>query len=324
MNATRRRSLLSITALLGAALTNIAGAQDFPSKPITLVVPFAPGGPADVVARALGERLTASMGKPVVIDNRAGAAGNIGALAVVRAPADGYTLLLTLDSSLTANAELYGKRMGFDPATELKPIATLGRYDQMLAVNPKTGITTMAQFVDAARKGMNYASAGIGSPGHLTMEGLQVLLKSKLNPGPSTGAAPAVTDLLGGQVETAFVVTPAVAQYVKSGQLTALAVSGRKRSALAPDVPTIAEAGYAGAGAEFAYVLLAPAALPLPLLRQLSGETQKALTTGDLADKFAQMDVTVVKNTPDEAAAELAKTRARWADVIKTQNIKAE
>lgn len=324
MRIDRRRAALALAFAAAGSLCSPAFAQDYPAKSITIVVPFAAGGPADALARALGERFQADLGRTVIIDNRPGATGNIGAQAVVRAPADGYTLLYTLDATLTANPELYGKRMGFDPEKDLTAVATIGRFDQLLAVNSKTGIKTMAQFVEASRKGLNYSSAGIGSPGHLTMEGLASYIHSNLNHVPYKGAAPATLALVSGEVDTSFIVTPALAQYVKDGRLTAMAVSGRKRSPLLPDVPTIAEAGYPGAAAEFSFVLMAPAGLPAPILATLSKETHKALGAPEVVAKLKQMDTAPVIDTPEQAAAELKKTRAHWAKVIKDRHFQAE
>lgn len=208
----RRMTLvLAVTAL--APLASVAQAPAFPSKPITLVVPFPAGGPNDILARAIAERVGPALKQTIIVDNRAGATGNIGAQAVARAAADGHTLLLTLDTSITANPELYGKRMGYDPDRDLKPVTTLGRFSQMLVVNPTSKIADYKQFVEAARKDLNYASAGNASPGHLTMESLQSLIGGRLNHIPYRGNAPAVTDLLGGQVPAGFVATPSVAQH---------------------------------------------------------------------------------------------------------------
>lgn len=177
-------ALLGACALAGAAAVS---AQSYPTKPIQIVVPFPPGGPNDILARAIGQELATSLKQPVIIDNRAGATGNIGAQVVARAAPDGYTLLITLDSSITANPAIYGKRMGFDAERDLRPVAMLASFNQMLVVNPSAGVANFKQFVDAAKKGLNYASAGNASPGHLTMEALQSLIGSQLNHIPYRG-----------------------------------------------------------------------------------------------------------------------------------------
>lgn len=299
-------------------------AQSYPSKPITIVVPFPPGGPNDIIARTIGEQVTAQFKQPVIIDNRAGATGNIGAQAVAKATPDGHTLLMTLDTSITANPDMYGKRMGFDPQKDLRPIATLARFSQMLVVNPNTGITSFKQFVDAAKKGVNYASAGNGSPGHLTMEALQSLIGGRLDHIAYRGNAPAVVDLLGGQVPAGFVATSSVTSHVASGKLIGLAVSGTKRSNAAPKVPTLTELGYGGGTTEFAYVLLAPASTPEPVVQLLNTEMRRILALPSVGEKLRALDIEPLGSTAQQAAADLAAGRLRWSKIIKERKIEAE
>ena len=325
MNAVPRRTAIAFALSALAALAPChAQAQSYPSKPVTIVVPFPPGGPNDILARAVAERLGPALKQTIIVDNRSGATGNIGAQAVARAPADGHTLLLTLDTTITANPALYGKRMGYDPERDLRPVATLARFSQMLVVGPATGITQFKQFVEAAKKGINYASAGNASPGHLTMEALQSLIGGQLNHIPYRGNAPAVVDLLGGQVQAAFVATPSVAQHAASGKLTALAVSGARRSPLAPNVPTVAELGYPAATTEFSYVLLAPAATPEAIVQQLSAEVRKALADEGVAAKLRAMDIEPTGTTAQQAAADLKAGRERWTKVIKERGIQPD
>lgn len=320
---TRRAGMALVAAALAVG-GPAALAQSFPTKPVTIVVPFPAGGPNDILARTLGERLAAQMKQPFIVENKAGATGNIGALAVTKAAADGHTLLLTLDTGITANPELYGKRMGFDPERALRPVATVARFSQMLVTSSASQITTFRQFVDSARKGLNYASAGNASPGHLTTEALQSLIQGNLNHIAYRGNAPAVIDLLGGQVEAGFMATPSVAQHVSAGKLTALAVSGSKRSPLAPSVPTIAELGHPAGTTEFGYVLLAPAATPEAVVQQLNAEVRTALASPALRDKLKALDIEPVGSTPQEAADELSAGRARWSKVIRERGIKAD
>lgn len=314
-------ALLGACALVGAGTVS---AQSYPTKPIQIVVPFPAGGPNDILARAIGQELATSLKQPVIIDNRAGATGNIGAQVVARAAPDGYTLLITLDSSITANPTIYGKRMGFDAEHDLRPVARLASFNQMLVVNPSTGITNFKRFVDAAKKGLNYASAGNASPGHLTMEALQSLIGSQLNHIPYRGNAPAVIDLLGGQVETGFVATPAVLQHVASGKLTALAVSGTKRSPLAPNIPTIAELGYPAATSEFGYVLLAPAKTPEAVVQLLNAEVRKALGSESVRARLRVLDIEPAVSSSQEAAASLQTATQKWSKVIKDRKIVGE
>ncbi len=323
----RRRAAAGLAAgalLLAAAAPARAQTAAFPSKPVVIIAAFPAGGPADAVGRAVGEQMAIGLKQPVVIENRSGATGNIAAQAVARAAPDGHTLLLTLDTSLTANPVLYGSRMGLDVERDLLPVSMIGRYGQMLVVNPGSGIADFAQFVEAARKGLSYASAGNASPGHLTMELLQSLIGGQLNHVPYRGAAPAVQDLLGGQVPAAFVVTPSVAPHVASGRLRALAVSGAKRSPLAPTVPTVAELGHPGATTEFGFVLLTPKGTPEPAVALLHAELRKALASAPVQERLRALDVVPVGSTPAETAAALAAGKQRWARVIRERNIQAE
>lgn len=320
---TRRAGLAFFAFTLGL-VGQVAVAQTYPTKPVTIVVPFPAGGPNDMLARTLGERLADQLKQPFIIDNKAGATGNIGAQAVSKAAADGHTLLLTLDTGITANPALYGKRMGFDPERDLRPIATVARFSQMLVTSSTSKITTFKQFVESARKGLNYASAGNASPGHLTTEALQSLIQGNLNHISYRGNAPAVIDLLGGQVEAGFMATPSVAQHVFAGKLTALAVSGSKRSPLAPHVPTMAELGYPAGTTEFGYVLLAPSATPEPVVQMLNAEVRKALASPAVRDKLKTLDIEPVGNTVQQAADELIVGRARWSQVIKERGIQAD
>jgi tripartite-type tricarboxylate transporter receptor subunit TctC len=317
-----RRSLLAATAL--GFLAGAAGAQGWPSKPITLIAPFPAGGPLDVVARGVAEQMSAGLRQTVVVDNRSGATGNIGAQAVARAPADGHTLLMTIDTSLTANAALYGKRMGFDVERDLRPVATVASFSQMLVVNPGSGIQDFKGFIDAARKGLNYASAGNASPGHLTMEALGSLIGGQLNHVPYRGNAPAVTDLLGGQIPAGFVAIPSVAQHVDNGKLKALAVSGSKRSPLAPQVSTVAELGHAGATTDFSFVLMAPAGTPDVVVKRLHEETVRALAQETVAQRLRALDLVPAGAGPEQTATSLRDGRARWARVIQERRITAD
>ncbi|MDZ5456270.1 Bug family tripartite tricarboxylate transporter substrate binding protein [Azohydromonas lata] len=324
MTQASRRRLLAAAALALAAGAVQAQPQAWPSKPITLIAPFPAGGPLDAVARAVAEQLGAGLKQTVVVDNRAGATGNIGAQAVARAPGDGYTLLLTLDTSLTANPALYGKRMGFDAERDLRPVATTASFSQMLVVTPASGIQDFKGFIDQARKGLNYGSAGNASPGHLTMEALGSLIHAQLNHVPYRGNAPAVTDLLGGQIPAGFVAIPSVAQHVSAGRLKALAVSGSKRSPLAPQVPTVEELGLAGATTDFSFVLMAPKGTPDAIVKRLHEETARALAQEGVAQRLRALDMVPVNAGPEQTATLLREGRVRWTRVIQERRITAD
>jgi tripartite-type tricarboxylate transporter receptor subunit TctC len=268
--------------------------------------------------------MSKNLKQPVLVENRSGATGNIGAQAVARAPGDGYTLLLTIDTSLTANPTLYGKRMGFDVERDLRPVAMLASFSQMLVVTPASGIQDFKGFIERARKGLNYGSAGNASPGHLTMEALGSLIDGQLNHVPYRGNAPAVTDLLGGQIPAGFVAIPSVAQHVDSGRLKALAVSGSKRSPLAPQVPTVAELGHPGATTDFSFVLMAPAGTPDAVVKRLHEETARALAQEAVAQRLRALDLVPAAVGPAQTAASLREGRARWARVIQERRITAD
>jgi tripartite-type tricarboxylate transporter receptor subunit TctC len=277
------------------------------------------------MGRAIAERLSDQLKQTFIVVNQAGAGGNLGGKAVVQAPADGYTILLTLDAALAANPTLYGARMGFDPQKDLRPITTIMSFGQTLAVHPSMKVSTMAQFVELARrKDVTYASAGNASTGHLGMELLSSQAKLKMTHVPYKGAAPALNDMVGGQVDAGFLVTPGVAPYAKSGRLVPLAVSSRSRSKLLPQVPTVTEAGYPDATVEFSMVMLVPAKTPDAVVRLLEEQTRKAMSSPQMVKVLADNDYTVVNDTPEQAAARLQATTKRLGDLIRNSDIKAD
>ena len=314
--------------MAGAALCAVAAqgfAQDYPSKTVQLVVPFAAGGPSDALARALGREMAAGLGQTVIVVNQPGAAGNLGGKAAAQAQPDGHTVLFTLDAALTSNPALYGSRMGFDPAKDLRPVTTLVSYGQTLAVHPSLKVSTLPQFLELARKqDLTYASAGNGSTGHLGMALLADIAGLKMTHIPYKGAAPALTDLIGGQVQSGFLVTPGVAPHVKSGRLVALAVSGKKRSGLLPQIPTVTEAGLPGATLEFSMMLMAPAKTPDAIVKRLNDEAHKAMKSASVQKLLKDNDYDAVSDTPEQAAAHLAAMTKQMADLIAKLGIKAD
>ena len=260
-----RRALLAL--LTSAIAFGTAHAQPYPSRPIKLVVPFSAGGPLDVVARAVSDKLAASLKQPLVIENRVGAGGNLGAEIVAKAAPDGYTLLMVLATTLTANPALY-KRLPFDPEKDLRPITLMTNSSQMVVVHPSVPVSTLAEFVAHARhEPLTYAHAGPGSGGHLAMEYFRTVAGFETVQVPYRGNAPLVIDLVAGQVKAGFVSTAGVIQHVRAGRLKGLAISSSKRSPLAPDVPTVAEAGYPDFKVETYFVMSGPAGLPDAIAR---------------------------------------------------------
>ena len=304
--------------VLGLALVALpAAAQSYPSKPVRMVITFPPGGPSEILTRLVAERLQPAFGQPFVIENRVGAGGNIGADAVAKSPADGHTFGVTTDTLFDVNPLVYS-RMPLDPWRDITPVTLLGRFSQMMVCNPKLGVKTLTELLSAAkRERLTYASGGAGVPGHLAAELLLSMTGGQMVHVPYKGPAAAATDVMGGQVNCGFLATPTVLPHVKAGRLTALAVSTAQRSPLAPDVPTAAEAGVAGFDAPFYLVVFAPGGVDPGILKRMSSEFSKALATPELRERAAQMDVTTLGGSPEEATATLRASAAKWDPVVK-------
>jgi tripartite-type tricarboxylate transporter receptor subunit TctC len=312
-------ALLSLAAALVLAMSP-ASAEPYPSRPITLVVPQAAGGTNDIVGRLVGQKLGEVMNNAsVVVDNRPGAGGNIGTQLVARGPKDGYTLLMTISSSQAINPALY-KNPGFDPVKDFKPVGLIGAVPNVLLVNPSFPAKDFNEFLKLARqKGANYqyASAGNGTLNHLLGEMLNSMAGISLQHVPYKGVAPAINDVLGGQLPIVFASLPSALSHVKAGKLRALAVSGDKRSPVLPDVPTIGEAvpGYNGT---LWIGLFAPAGVPADVLATLQDATRKALAAKDLRDKLDQQGVEIAApTTPDQFSKLLQDDLAKWARIVK-------
>ena len=308
---------LTATALLAA---NPATAQTYPSRPITLVVPQAAGGTNDIVGRLVGQKLGEVLNNAsVVVDNRPGAGGNIGTQLVAKGPKDGYTLLMTISSSQAINPALY-KNPGFDPEKDFKPVGLIGAVPNVLLVNPSFPAKNFAEFLKLAReKGANYqyASAGNGTLNHLLGEMLNSMGGISMQHVPYKGVAPAINDVLGGQLPIVFASLPSALAHIKAGKLRALAVSGEKRSPVLPGVPAIAEQvpGYNGT---LWIGLFAPAGVPADVLATLQDATRKALAAKDLRDKLDQQGVEIAAATsPEQFSALLRTDLAKWARIVK-------
>lgn len=305
---------------LGAALALSLGltgawAQGYPDKPVKVVVTTVPG-PLDAFARAILEQVQKRLKQPFVVDNKAGAGGNLGADIVAKAAPDGYTLLFALDTTFTVNPALY-RKMPFDPAKDFVTIAVPVTYSQMLVVNEKVKAGSVAELVKLAKDTkMTYASGGNGSPSHLTMAAFLVAAGIDMTHIPYKGTGASVLDVVGGQVESLFAVGSGVMPHVKSGKLRALAVSSDKRSPVAPDVPTVVEAGYPGFRAGFAYALLAPAGTPDAIVQLLAREVELAMNTPEVKELNRVADYAATGLTQPQAAAWMETSRKHWAEVI--------
>ncbi len=312
------------TLAIGAAATGARAADPYPTRAIRVILPHPPGGPSDMVMRVLAERLTASWKQPVVIENRAGAGGNIGAEAVARAAPDGYTWLVGTDTVTTINPYVYN-RMGWRP-DELQPVTQLTDFTQMLVCTPSLGVRTLAEFVQRARgtPRLSYASGGHAVPGHMAMEMFLAAAGVEMTHVPYKGPAPAMQDVMSGQVPCGFLATPTVWPQVQAGRLTALAISSARRSPVAANVPTVAEAGYPGFDASFTLALWLPRGTPDAVLRTISQEVVTTLRNPDVAARLAAGDQGPIANTPEEATARLAAAARRWGEVARRIDLKLD
>jgi tripartite-type tricarboxylate transporter receptor subunit TctC len=314
-------------ATLGLLLVPLlAAAQSYPSKPVRIVAPFPPGGVADVLARAIQPGLQEALGQQVIIDNKPGAGGNVGADIVAKADPDGHTLLLASAGILTINQFLYGK-MPFDPAKAFAPITVVGDMPNIVVVHPKTGITTLKGLIDKAKAEpgkLNFGSAGNGTTTHLAIVLLEQAAKIKLAHVPYKGAAPAVQDLVAGQIDGLVDNPPLVLGHIRSGAIKALAWAAPQRMAILPDVQTAAEAGLPGFTASSWFALIAPAGTPKEIIARLNAETVKVLKDPKMVESFAGRGVRLVGNSVEEFTAFIPKERTRWGEIVKVSGVKLE
>lgn len=299
-------------------------AQPYPVKPIRFIVPFAPGGTTDIIARLLGNKLTEAFGQQVLVDNRGGAGSMIGTEMAVKSPADGYTIILN-NIGLAINETLYPKRP-YEALKDLAPVSLVGITPNVFVVHPSLPVKSIREFVAfaKARPGqITYASGGIGSSSHLATELFQILSGTRVVHVPYKGAGPGLIDVASGQVDFMINSMPAVMSHVKSGRLRALAVSSAKRSQAAPELPTIAESGVVP-GYDYStwYGLLVPAGTPKPAVARLNGALQKALSSGDLREKLGQQGVETESSTPEKFSEIISADISKWRKIIRDANIK--
>jgi tripartite-type tricarboxylate transporter receptor subunit TctC len=323
-----RRIVLSVAALAAAAaaLPSQSWAQAFPSKPVTLIVPFPAGGTTDIVARLTAQKLSEAWGQPVIVDNRAGAGGNIGSAMVAKAAPDGYTLLMGTVGTHAINASLYEK-MPYDVVKDFTPITNVAAVPNMLVVNPDLPVKTVQELIEYGKKNpgkLNMASSGNGTSIHLSGELFKVMTGVKMEHIPYKGSAPALTDLMGGQVQVMFDNMPSALPHVKSGKLRAIAVTTLKRSPTMPDLPTIDEAGVKGFEASSWFGLLGPAGLPKDIVAKVHADVVKAMKTTDLTEKMSASGAVAVGNTPDEFSAYIKAELAKWEKVVKASGARAD
>ncbi|HEY0820306.1 MAG TPA: tripartite tricarboxylate transporter substrate binding protein [Rhizobacter sp.] len=320
----KRTTLLALAALGALTLAGTGHAQTaWPEKPLRVVVAQPPGGPSDIVLRSAAEKMQVTLRQPIVIDNKPGAAGNLGAAEAARAAPDGYTWLWTTDTLITVNPHVYA-RLGFKP-DDLQPVMRASAFSQTLVCHPASGMKTVADLVKRAKeRRMSYASGGPGSPGHLTTELFLSTAGISMDHVPYKGPAPAMQDVMGGQVECGFLAGPTVLPHVRSGKLVALAVSGAKRSALLPEVPTVAEAGFPGFDASFSLVMFAPKGTPKAAVESLHAALTAALAQPDVIERLRLTDQEPVAASPADTAARLAADAKTWERVARRINLKAD
>ena len=313
-------------ALVALAAPTIAFAQPYPNRPITLVVPFVPGGSASIMARAVADRLGDALGQPIVIDNRGGAGTTIGARAVAKSAPDGYTILLATNATLGVAPSLYAN-VGYDPRKDFAPIGIIGVVPTVLVVLPSSPIRSLQELIKLAKdsgKSIEYGTPGIGTVNHLAAELFGMMAGIKLTHVPYRGAGPALNDLLGGHIPLLFSAIPNVHGHIEAGTLRALAVTTAKRSALLPDVPTIAEAGLAGYDMSLGYGLVAPAGTPRAIVERLNTALNAALATDEVKKRLATEGAEPQPTTPEEFAAMIDREETKGSALVKAIGLKPE
>jgi len=316
--------LAALVFVAALAMPTASAAQGYPNRPVRLVVPFPAGGPADALGRTIADQWSKMWGQPVVVENRGGAGGNLGAEVVARAAPDGYTLLLNA-SSHVINASLYEK-LPYDPIRDFTPVSEVASYMLVLVVHPSVPATSVKDFVALAKgkpDGLSVANAGLGTPTHLAAVLFAQAAGINLIHVPYRGAAPASTDLIGGQAPAMFNNPVNAVPQVKADRLRALAVTGAKHLSLLPDLPTIAESGYPGFETRTWYGLFGPAGMPEDIVRKLHADTEKVLNMPDVANNLVAQGWDIAVSPPDQFAKVLQSEMDRWSAVVKRAGIKA-
>jgi len=321
--------------IIKACLTTLAGAialaaapsqaqSPYPSKPIHILTGSSPGAPSDLVARILADKLSKQLKQPVVVENRAGANNSLAAQAVARADADGYTLLVTPGTAVTVNPLLYPKER-FNPRTDLVPISLVASFNQILICNASRNIHNVKELVARAKKeNLTYASGGRGSPGNLAAELFLDAAGIKMTHIPYKGPSPAVTAIMGGQVDCGFLTTPTVLPHVKSGRLTALLVSSSTPSPMAPNVPTLPQVGLRDIEGSFNEYLMAPKGIPANIQQLLQNATQQIVKEPDVRSKLTSLDLTPVGSTVEQGAERITQDTKKWTAVVKRIGLQSQ
>ena len=322
------RRLLCIIAVLclGATAIPAAAQADYPNKPVRMLIGFPPGQATDTLGRAVAQKLSQQLGQQFVVENKPGAAGIIATQAAMSSPPDGYTLLVSSSGPLAVNPGLYSK-LPYDPIKDFAPVAGIAIVPLVLVTNPAFPATNVKELVATAKakpKAVNYASGGSGVTNHLVMEMFRGAAGIDMTHIPYKGGPPALTDLIGGQVNVMFETSVAVLPFVKQGKLRALAVSSSKRISAAPDLPTVAELGYPGFSGVPWVAIMAPANTPAPIIAKLNGEVNKALNSKDIREQFLAQGVEPMQMTPEELGAFVKSELTKWTKAVKDSGAKVE
>jgi tripartite-type tricarboxylate transporter receptor subunit TctC len=322
-----RNHLISVCAAAALVAATHAYSQTYPSKPIRIVVPFAPGGPADITARTIGPRLTELLGQPIIVDNRGGANGVIGAENAIRSPPDGYTLLQSTSSITAINMVTYGDKPPYDTLRDLQPLTPVMFTTSLIVLHPSMPTKTLKELVALMKSRPNqitFGSAGTGGTLHFGIEMLQREAGVKITHVPFKGAGPAVTDLIGGQINGMFVDLPVISPYVKSGKVRALAVTSVERSQYFPEIPTTKEAGYPGVEMTNCYGLLVPAKTPRDIVMKLHDAVVKAVATPAVRERFIAVGADPATMSPEEFTRFIKTDIDKWGKLAKAAGIVIE
>ena len=319
-----KKLLAALAAALGLTAGQATAAETYPTRPITLIVPFAPGGSTTIMARIIAEKIGEIVGQNLIVDNRPGAGGTIAARAFTRAEPDGYTIFLGYSGTIAIGPSLY-RNAGFDPRKDFSPIGLIGSAPAALAVHPSLGVNSVAELVAKAKAApgtINYGSAGVGTVTHIAGELFASMAGIRLVHVPYKGSGPVLNDLVGGHIPMSFTPIPAVHGHVQGGTLKALAVTGAKRSSLMPEVPTVAEGGLPGYEAVLHYGLLAPAGTPRPIVDTLNAALRKALASPEVLKRLEFEGAEPLPSTPEEYAADIDREETKWSRVLREAGVK--
>jgi tripartite-type tricarboxylate transporter receptor subunit TctC len=317
---------LPALALIGVGTVAPAIAQDYPTRPITLVVPYAAGGGNDTMARIVADKMSRTLGQQIVIENRAGAGGTIATRQVAKSAPDGYTLVIGGTGTLAVNPTLYAN-VGYDPRKDFAPIGLIGTSALVVLVHPSVPAKSIRELIDLARKDpgkLNYASAGVGSGIHLGTVLFEHMAEVKLTHVPYRGSGPALTDLVGGHVTVYFSSLPPAVQLIRDGKVRALAVTGAQRAKALPDLPTVAEAGLPGYESVLHYGIAAPAGTPRPIIGKLSAALREAVMAPDTQERMAADGTEPLASTPEDYAADIDREETKWSAIVRKSGAKAE